>query len=138
MPCMGITGNYTEFKETLDQLSVTLSQYAPTHKIIIGGDLNEDITLTANGARAKYLREFIEEHELKTSPRSQFLLTQLERKYLPLTIFFTAILCRAGRYYRDTGISQHFISVIRIVIQFGRIAIFSSLFIVTISCWNLS
>ena len=68
MPCMGITGNYTEFKETLDQLSVTLSQYAPTHKIIIGGDLNEDITLTANGARAKYLREFIEEHELKTQP----------------------------------------------------------------------
>ena len=24
---------------------------------------------------------------------------------------------RAGRYYRDTGISQYFISVIRIVIQ---------------------
>ena len=42
---------------------------------------------------------------------------------------------RAGRYYLDTGISRYFISVIRNVIQFGRIAIFSSLFnIVTISC----
>ena len=41
-----------------------LSQYAPTHKIIIGGDLN----LTVNGVRAQYLREFIEEHELKTQP----------------------------------------------------------------------
>ena len=45
---------------------------------------------------------------------------------------------RAGRYYRDTGISRYFISVIRIVIMFGRIAISSSLLIVTISCWNLS
>ena len=45
---------------------------------------------------------------------------------------------RVGRYDRDTGISRYFISVIRIVIQFGRIAIFSSLFIVTISCWNFS
>ena len=41
-----------------------ISQYAPTHKIIIGGDLN----LTVNGVRAQYLREFIEEHELKTQP----------------------------------------------------------------------
>ena len=41
---------------------------------------------------------------------------------------------RAGRYYRDTGISQYFISVVCIVIQFGCISIFSSLFIVTISC----
>ena len=48
------------------------------------------------------------------------------------------LFCRAGRYNRDTGISRYFISVIRIVIQFGCIAIFSSLFIVTISCWNLS
>ena len=45
---------------------------------------------------------------------------------------------RAGRYYRDTGISRYFISVIRIVIQFGRIVMFSSLFIVTICCWNFS
>ena len=43
----------------------------------------------------------------------------------------------AGRYYRDTGILQDFISVIRIVILFGRITIFSSLFIVNICCWNL-
>ena len=48
------------------------------------------------------------------------------------------LICRAGRYYRGTGISQYFISVICIVIQFGRIVIFSSIFIVTISCWNLS
>ena len=38
---------------------------------------------------------------------------------------------RTGRYYSDTGISRYFISVICIVIQFGRIAIFSSLFMVT-------
>ena len=68
MPCRGVTDNYTEFKDTLDQLSVILSQYAPTHQIIIGGDLNEDITQTANGARPQYLREFMKEHELKTQP----------------------------------------------------------------------
>ena len=49
-------------KETLDQLSKILSQYAQTHKIITGGDLK------VNGVRAQYLREFIEEHELKTQP----------------------------------------------------------------------
>ena len=37
-----------------------------------------------------------------------------------------------------TGISRCFIFVIRIAIQFGHIGIFSNLFIVTISCWNLS
>ena len=37
-----------------------------------------------------------------------------------------------------TGKSRYFISVVRIVIQFGHIAIFSNLFIVTISYWNLS
>ena len=63
-PCKGITDNYTEFKDTLDQISVILLQYALTHQIIIGGDLNEDIALTANDARAQYFREFIEEHEL--------------------------------------------------------------------------
>ena len=68
MSCRGITDNYTEFKNTLDQLSVILSQYVPTHQIIIGGDLNEDITLSANGARAQTLRGFIEEPELTTQP----------------------------------------------------------------------
>ena len=41
---------------------------------------------------------------------------------------------RAGRYYHNTGLSRDFFSVIRILIQFGRIAIVSNLFIVTISC----
>ena len=49
-----------------------------------------------------------------------------------------AVALQLGRYYRDTGISRYFISVIGIVIQVGSIAIFSSLFIVTISCWNLT
>ena len=44
---------------------------------------------------------------------------------------------RAGRYYLNTGISRYFISVIRIVIQFGPYRdIFMS--IVTICCWNMS
>ena len=39
----------------------------------------------------------------------------------------------AIQVYRDI-----FISVIHIVIQFGRIAIFLGLFTVTICCWNMS
>ena len=53
---------------------------------------------------------------------------------LPLNCIYP----RAGRYYGDTGLSRYFISVIHIVIQFGCIAIFSSLFIETIICWNFS
>ena len=49
-----------------------------------------------------------------------------------------AVSIRTGRYYRNTGIIYIAIFYFYIVIQFGRIAIFSSLFIVTISCWNLS
>ena len=67
---------------------------------------------------------------------------------MPPSIFFNfvgikteaaqVVYTRAGRYYPDTGISRYFISVIRIMIQFDRIAIFSSLLIVTISCWDFS
>ena len=58
----------------------------------------------------------------------------LVAEFRPIPNRKSHILSRTGRYYRDTGTSHYFISVIRIVIQFGRIEIFSSLFIVTIRC----
>ena len=66
MPCKGIAGNSTEFRDVLDQLSVILSHYNATHRVVIGGDMNEDMASTAEGARAQCLREFMTEHCLST------------------------------------------------------------------------
>ena len=70
---------------------------------------------------------------------------KIETSYPEISVHFylnlssmSIVLAQEVEYYRDTGISRYFISEIGIVIQFGCIAIFSSLFIVTISCWNLS
>ena len=44
MPCKGITDNTTEFMEVIDQLSDILHRYSATHKVLNGGDMNEDLT----------------------------------------------------------------------------------------------
>ena len=64
MPCKGITDNTTEFMEVIDQLSDILHGYSATHKVIIGGDMKEDLTSSVSSQRMRYLQEFISEHKL--------------------------------------------------------------------------
>lgn len=82
MPCRGITNNSAEFRDVLDQLSVILLQYGSTHRTIIGGDMNEDMTLEENGTRLQCLREFMIEHYLETQPTQPTFVNPAGLKYL--------------------------------------------------------
>jgi hypothetical protein len=42
-----------------------IQKYQPSHYIIIGGDLNEDLTNSVQDNRKQYLIEFIDECNLK-------------------------------------------------------------------------
>ena len=51
-----------------------IQKYQPSHYIIIGGDLNEDLTNSVQDNRKQYLIEFIDECNLKwTSDRKTFI-----------------------------------------------------------------
>ena len=57
---------YLEFHETVDQLYEIFQKYQHTHSIIIGGDLNEDLSYTSQiNKRKRYLLNFIDEFKLK-------------------------------------------------------------------------
>ncbi|CAC5411068.1 unnamed protein product [Mytilus coruscus] len=43
-----------------------MQSFGPTHTIIIGGDFNENLLVTSNNKRSKYISEFINGSELKT------------------------------------------------------------------------
>ena len=55
-----------EFQDIIDQLHEIYQKYHETHEIIIGGDLNEDLSnQNCSSKRREYLRNFISECNLK-------------------------------------------------------------------------
>ena len=65
LPCRGLGGNVDEFCDCIDQLREICSKYQTDNYIIIGGDLNENLNPTSRSKRHLYIRDFIEEFELK-------------------------------------------------------------------------
>ena len=65
MLCKGITDNSTEFMEVIDQLADILERHSATHKVIISGDLNEDLSSSVSSSRMWNLKEFIGDHNLE-------------------------------------------------------------------------
>ena len=51
MPCKGLQECVENFEDTLSQLSEIVIKYNDSHRIIIGGDFNEDITGPNNSRR---------------------------------------------------------------------------------------
>jgi hypothetical protein len=49
----------TEYQEAIDQLYELHQKYNETHKIILGGDINEDLNEPTSTKRNIYLRDFI-------------------------------------------------------------------------------
>lgn len=43
MPYKGLSDNIEDFQDCLDQLNEICQKYSSTHKLIIGGDFNEDL-----------------------------------------------------------------------------------------------
>ena len=65
MPCKGLTDNIEDFRDCVDQLNEIVNKCKPTHKIIIGGDINEELKAAAKGRRGQYFRDFIEDNDLE-------------------------------------------------------------------------
>ena len=64
MPCRGLQGCVEEYEDTLIQLNEVLSKYSNSHRIIIGGDFNEDITVPNNSNRCQLLKQFLSDGNL--------------------------------------------------------------------------
>ncbi|MCG7868271.1 MAG: reverse transcriptase family protein, partial [Candidatus Thiodiazotropha taylori] len=66
MPCKGLKDNTEEFADCLDQLNEIIQKYVSTHKIVIGGDFNEDLSALGDSERKSGLKKLIEEGRLAT------------------------------------------------------------------------
>jgi hypothetical protein len=55
LPSKGSHAYVDEFYDCIDQLYEIYQKYQGTHKIIIGGDLNEDLNNEKTNKRKKYL-----------------------------------------------------------------------------------
>lgn len=58
---------YEEYSECIDQIFEIIQTYQTTHEIIVGGDMNEDISKMNNSRRAVKLRELMTECNLTTN-----------------------------------------------------------------------
>jgi hypothetical protein len=64
MPSKGLSDQYEEFVDTLEQLHEIIEKYQQTHNIVIGGDFNEDISGSIVSRRQRFLQNFKDEHSL--------------------------------------------------------------------------
>ena len=61
MPCKGVTDNFDNFQECLDQIHEIISKYNSSHSIFIGGDFNEDYE-SGSTRRSSSLKDFLSDH----------------------------------------------------------------------------
>jgi hypothetical protein len=71
LPAKGSKNHVTEFQECIDEIYELIQKYGNTHKILIG-DLNEDLNNASGSKRNNYLREFINEGQLKFNMSKTF------------------------------------------------------------------
>ena len=64
MPTSGGSEKTIEYHETVDLLNELLQRYQNTYYIVIGGDINEDLSSKAVNSRKKYILDFIDEYNL--------------------------------------------------------------------------
>lgn len=64
LPAKGGKNHTIEYQDTIDQLYELYQTYKYTHKIIIGGDINEDLNELTGTKRNQYLRDFLDECSL--------------------------------------------------------------------------
>jgi len=64
-PCNGYSSSKEDFCACIDELFEIVTKYSPTHDVIIGADLNEDLNKPCSGQRRKHLQNFIHECNMK-------------------------------------------------------------------------
>lgn len=68
MPCRGLRDNIDDFEDCVTQLQEVITKYSDSHSIILGGDFNEDLTVTANTRRKASLERLLSDNNLSTLP----------------------------------------------------------------------
>lgn len=58
-PCKGYTTSTTDFCQCIDELSEIMVKQSCSHNILIGADVNEDLTTPQREKRSIYLQEFL-------------------------------------------------------------------------------
>ena len=71
MPCRGLSDNVKDYVDCLDQLYEIVEKYSSSHIVILGGDMNEDLVLREQTARANHLKKFLAEAEMDTKSTTQ-------------------------------------------------------------------
>ena len=68
MPCnSGRSSNTIEFLDCLEQLHAIHERFSVTHLILIGGDMNENITVVSGTQRNSAFQNFIQDNSLEYS-----------------------------------------------------------------------
>lgn len=77
MPTSGGSEKTNEYHETVHLLNELIQRYQNTHYIVIGGDINEDLSNKSVNSRKKYILDFIDENNLIfTMDRKSFVNSQ--------------------------------------------------------------
>jgi hypothetical protein len=71
LPAKESKNHVTEFQECIDEIYELIQKYGNIHKILIEGDLNEDLNNASGSKRNNYLQEFINEGQLKFNNTSK-------------------------------------------------------------------
>ena len=66
MPCKSSPNSLTEFQECVDILYEIVQIFSPSHKIIIGGDFNENLLQKSNSLRNRYILDFMKDSDMTT------------------------------------------------------------------------
>ena len=88
MPCIGLSDNIEDFSDCNDQLNEIVQKYSGTHKILLDGDMNEDLVLRSTTRRVKALNELLEENTLCTKETPKTFITPGGRESTTLDYIF--------------------------------------------------
>lgn len=67
MPCKGHCENVVEFIDCIEQVHAIVQEFCATHLILIGGDINEDISLVPESRRKTIFKKFLSDNDLMYS-----------------------------------------------------------------------
>ena len=87
LPAKGSKNHVTEYQDVVDQLYELYQTYSGTHKIIIGGDVNEDLNNQTGTKRNVYLRDFIDECKLKYCTKGRTFINALGQETSEIDYF---------------------------------------------------
>ena len=90
LPSSSSKDSILEYHETVDQLYEIFQKYQHTHSIIIGGDLNEDLSnMSQINERKRYILNFIVEFKLKFSLDGKTFINSAGQECSEIDYFYT-------------------------------------------------